>query len=435
MRALRAYQTQTIRLATVVQPVLRAALARIRHSLYDARMQTSTPRSSNEHRMILAAMVLSLGGAVALGGGRFAYALLLEPMRNGLQWSYAEAGLINSANSVGYFLGTTLVGISAARLGPGVTLRLGMTIASLSMLVTGLLSDYTLLLVMRTLTGIGGGLIYVGGATVLLQRSGPTGNPPLSVYYSGPGLGIALSGIIVPTALGLLAGDGWRTIWIGIGLFGLTAMLLMEPHLRGTTPTHRHAADGRRSIWRGYGRIWPMLLAFLIYGIGYIGYMTFVIAFLQSLGAAPGVIQWFWIVLGLCAATGNLAWSIAFRRIGPQRSAGLILLTMALAAALPVFAAQIWVFMLSGILFGGSFLAMVVAVTSQIRNCLESEQWAGATGHAVAFFAAGQLIGPALTGIVADMQGGLALGMLLSFGMLVVAALVSQIPGTPHSLR
>jgi predicted MFS family arabinose efflux permease len=51
------------------------------------------------------AVALSLGAAVSLGVTRFAYGLLLPPMRADLQWSYTLAGAMNTANALGYLLG------------------------------------------------------------------------------------------------------------------------------------------------------------------------------------------------------------------------------------------------------------------------------------------------------------------------------------------
>ena len=48
---------------------------------------------------------LALAPAVALGLGRFAYALVLPAMRQDLAWSYAEAGALNSANAAGHLAG------------------------------------------------------------------------------------------------------------------------------------------------------------------------------------------------------------------------------------------------------------------------------------------------------------------------------------------
>ncbi|MBX0329577.1 YbfB/YjiJ family MFS transporter [Oscillochloris sp. ZM17-4] len=393
-------------------------------------MDQHLPSEITERRQVVAAALLSLGGASALGFGRFAYALLLEPMRSSLGWSYAQSGLINSANAVGYLLGTLVVGLAVSRLGAARTVRLGTLLAGLSLIATGLLTPFPLLLLMRLLNGFGGGLVFVGGATVVLQYSQRSGAaPPLGLYYSGPGLGIAISGGVVPLLLGPALGWSWQAVWVTLGLAGLAAMALMEPHLRAA-PAAALGARGRRTLAPAadYLRIWPMMLAFGIYGLGYIGYMTFVIAYLQSIHAAAALVQWFWCGLGLCAAAGGSLWAPLINRLGPRPGMALIMAALATAALLPVLAPHPASFILSAALFGGSFLSAVTAMTSEVRLRLPAEHWAAVTGHAVAIFAAGQLLGPTVTGLVADLPGGLALGMLLSGGALGLAALV-VLPG------
>ena len=62
----------------------------------------------NARAALQAAFALALGSAVSLGLARFSYALLLPPMRDDLQWSYALSGLMNAANAAGYLTGTVL---------------------------------------------------------------------------------------------------------------------------------------------------------------------------------------------------------------------------------------------------------------------------------------------------------------------------------------
>jgi threonine dehydrogenase-like Zn-dependent dehydrogenase len=72
----------------------------------------------------------------------------------------------------------------------------------------------------------------------------------------------------------------------------------------GSAPAQASRAEQAQIAvtWADYRRIWPALAAFGIYGIGYIGYMTFVVAFLQSLGADAVAVQIFWVILGISAA-------------------------------------------------------------------------------------------------------------------------------------
>jgi predicted MFS family arabinose efflux permease len=396
-------------------------------------MQTLSNAPTDSLRTaISAAFVLSLGAAVGLGFGRFAYALLLEPMRSDLGWSYAQAGAINSANATGYLLGTLLVGPAVARIGPARTLRIGVWLASLSLLALGLSSAFGAIFFIRLLNGIGGGLIFVGGASVLLLRGGTAaGGMPLSVYYSGPGIGIALSGIGVPALLAEPLAFDWQWVWMLLGASGIVALVLIEWQLRRTHTAakaqQRH--NPVRAEWADYRRNWWALSAFAIYGLGYIGYMTFVVAFLQTLGTGAGAIQIFWVLLGIAAALSGFVWGPWMQRVAPAQMMVLVLVLMAVAAFLPVLLPNLWSLALSGILFGGTFLVTVTTVTNQIRTSVPLERVPIVTAHAVALFAVGQLLGPTVTGIVADQNGGLALGLLLSGGALVLAALVALVGG------
>jgi predicted MFS family arabinose efflux permease len=76
---------------------------------------------------------LALGAAVSLGITRFAYGVLLPPMRADLGWSYLLAGAMNTANAVGYLVGAMSVPALMRRWGPSAVLLAGSVGASLLM--------------------------------------------------------------------------------------------------------------------------------------------------------------------------------------------------------------------------------------------------------------------------------------------------------------
>ncbi|MEG2034136.1 MAG: YbfB/YjiJ family MFS transporter, partial [Janthinobacterium sp.] len=87
------------------------------------------------------ALALSLGAAIALGLSRFSYGLLLPPMRADLGWSYLLAGAMNTFNALGYFLGALATPALMRRLGVWRLLIIGCVLASVFMLMSGLVSD------------------------------------------------------------------------------------------------------------------------------------------------------------------------------------------------------------------------------------------------------------------------------------------------------
>jgi predicted MFS family arabinose efflux permease len=60
---------------------------------------------------------LAMGPAVALGLSRFAYALLLPPMRADLGWSFADAGALNTSNAAGYLVSALVAAPFGKRMG------------------------------------------------------------------------------------------------------------------------------------------------------------------------------------------------------------------------------------------------------------------------------------------------------------------------------
>ncbi len=64
------------------------------------RAATDSARSA----LLRQALALSMGAAISLGITRFAYGLLLPPMRDDLGWSFTLAGSMNTANALSYLL-------------------------------------------------------------------------------------------------------------------------------------------------------------------------------------------------------------------------------------------------------------------------------------------------------------------------------------------
>lgn len=380
-------------------------------------------------RELLRALLVSLAPAVALGFGRFAYALLLVPMRASQGWSYAQAGLVTSANAFGYLAGALAVGAVARRWGAAQTVRWSLIAVSLSLLLTGVPMPFVGLLALRAVAGFGGGLVFVAGAAVVLQLTRVQhSDGAVSVYFAGPGVGIALSGLLIPLALRPPLAWDWHWVWVAMGVIGLLSLALLEPmlrHVRPLTVSQQAAssAPGALFVLRDYLLLWPAMLAYAVFGLGYIGYMTFVVAFLQSLDAAPTLVQSFWFMLGLAAAASGYVWGPVVRRLVPRYSLALLLGLLTVGALLPVLVPRTWSLVLSAVLFGGTFLAVVSALTRLVRLYLPEERWTAVLGNATALFATGQLIGPTLTGAIADMRNGLALGLLGSAVLLGLATL------------
>lgn len=93
-------------------------------------------------------VVLGLATAplVAVGIGRFAYALVLPAMRDDLSWSYGVAGSLNSAIAIGYLVGALTTTLVAARFLVGRVVPFAVLIVVLTLVLSGVSDLYGVLL-------------------------------------------------------------------------------------------------------------------------------------------------------------------------------------------------------------------------------------------------------------------------------------------------
>ena len=392
--------------------------------------------ASASHRLLWLALALSLGAAVSLGVTRFAYGLLLPVMREDLGWTYTLAGAMNTANALGYLLGALATPRLIRRFGASRVLLGGALLASGFMAASGFFTDAAPLLVQRTLAGAASALVFVAGglmAARLGARAPAQAGLLLGLYYGGTGWGIALSAVGVPwlLAAGAAAPHAWAWAWWGLALACVVATVgLMWPAKvlqKDELLAQAGSAPAAQSTpgplpWR---RMELALTGYTLFGVGYIGYMTFVIALLREQGVSPGAITLFYALLGLAVVASARIWAGLLNRAKGGGALALLNALLGVATLVPALTgAWPWV-LASGLLFGAVFLSVVASTTAFVRHNLPQPQWAAGISAFTILFAAGQIIGPTVVGWVADGPGGLARGLVYSALALWLGALLA----------
>jgi predicted MFS family arabinose efflux permease len=398
-------------------PVGTATIEAVPHAVLRAR--------SNRARVMLLAAGLALGPGVALGLARFAYSLLLPAMRADLGWSFGQAGVMNTANALGYLAGAVVAAPLFRRVGTRRCYAAGMALAAASMLGAGLTGNFTLQLLLRLTAGLGGAGTYIGGAGLvakLAQRAPSRPGTLVSVYTAGAGAGIVVSGLIVPPILGAPGAGGWRLAWLALAALAAASLLAVLPALARLSEPDPPAGAGPEST-RTRALVLPGI-AYLLFGGGYIAYATFVIADLEGHGFGSGQVTAFWALLGATVFVGVPLWGRALDRLRSGHALAMMTGVLVVGALLPLLAGGLAVGLASGVIFGSSFLAVPAGMVALVRHRLPSTAWnAGIAGLTVAF-AAGQTAGPGLAGMLADRAGGANLGLLLGAVTLGAATLV-----------
>ena len=384
--------------------------------------------ASSLRRLLVLAAALSMGAAVSLGITRFAYGLLLPTMRSDLGWGYALAGAMNTVNAVGYLLGALATPWLLKRSTPVALLVTGSLLASVFMAGSGFYTDAPLLLMQRLLAGVASALVFIAGG-LLAARLGALAPAHmgllLGVYYGGAGAGIALSALLVPVVLQAAVDvpHSWARAWwalAGACFLATGVVAWVGRRLQALTAPAvgaLHAGAKQLFKWRDFA---PGLIGYLLFGMGYIGYMTFVVALLKEQGAASGFITLFYTLLGAAVMASSSIWAGLLNRFRGGQALAVLNALLGCATVLPALTNAWPLVLLSGVMFGGVFLSVVASTTALVRHNLPPGQWAAGISAFTIVFAAGQIMGPIVVGWIADSVGagnelaGLQRGLIFS---------------------
>jgi Uncharacterised MFS-type transporter YbfB len=257
----------------------------------------------------------------------------------------------------------------------------------------------------------------------MLAHDAKTSAAAIATYYGGAGLGVLLSGIGLPW---LLAGGGihaWKEAWLALGVGSLLALgpsywatVALSP-ARSDQPAHVASVP-----WRFF---LPAVAGYFLFGLGYIAYMTFVIAWMRNHGAGTAAVASVWGALGLAMILSPIPWRkpLASWRGGYVLGAANFVIT--LGAGLPLAGSGVTVMLLSAVLFGGAGMVNSAAITALAKKSLAQAAWGPAVRGSTVAFAIGQSIGPVLAGVITDKTGSLQVGLGLSVLILLCSAVVA----------
>ncbi|ORC44805.1 MFS transporter [Burkholderia sp. A27] len=167
--------------------------------------------------------------AVVLGIGRFAFTPLLPLMLHGgasgqPQIDIQHGGWLASFNYAGYFVGA--VTCAALRVEPARMVRAGLVATALLTLAMGVTNQFWVWAAVRFVAGAVSAWSFVFASQWGLRRLAELGAHGWGgVIYTGPGFGIAGTGLLVSAAGGYGATAGW----IGFGLIAAVLSIVVWP--------------------------------------------------------------------------------------------------------------------------------------------------------------------------------------------------------------
>ena len=358
--------------------------------------------------------------AVAIGIGRFVYTPILPYMTTGLGLGKPEAGLVASANFLGYLLGALA---AAWRPVPG-DARLWLLVALAASAATtgamGLTEELGAFLVLRLANGALAALVMVLASALAMDRLAAAGRAVWAAgIYAGVGVGIALSSLAVPAAA-LDDGDS-QGPWLVCGALSLALALPVGLLLRGRpAPAAARAAAAAEAGVRagGFARF---ALAYGLFGFGYVITATFISDMVRADPALQPAEHIVWLCVGLAAAPSVAFWGWAGQRWGNERAFASACLVEAFAVLLSVLGGGVWPVLAAAALLGGTFMGLTALGLVNARRLSPGDPRRN-LARITAAFGFGQMAGPALAGLAHDWTGSYLVASLFAATALAAAA-------------
>ncbi len=356
-----------------------------------------------------------------IGLGRFSLGMLLPSMGESLGLTYSEMGFVSTGNFTGYLVGVVLAGIVATRAGARRTIALGLFMVGGSMVLIGFAGTFHEVLFLYTATGVGSALANVPMVGLVAHwflkslRGRAAGT-----ILTGNALAIVFSGFFIPFLNTGFGADGWRIGWFAMGAISLAVTVISAILLRNS-PTEKgllplgsvnespgcFSDQEARSEKKSHGGTLVHLgLIFALFGATHVIYGTFIVTVLvneRGLGEPSAGI--FWSAVGAFSIfSGQLFGWLSDklgRRTGMMIAYVLFTVSFALAAA---DLSNTYLF-ISIAVFGLSMWSVPTILYAAVGDYMGPARAAAAIAFITLFCGAGQIVGPAVAGVLADKSG------------------------------
>ncbi|MFI4931883.1 MAG: YbfB/YjiJ family MFS transporter [Burkholderiales bacterium] len=389
---------------------------------------SSTPQLQASAPPLRHPWALAIGGllsmAAANGIDRFIYTPILPVMAEALGLTASQAGLIASANYLGYLLGA----LFAARPGlPGSRrdwLLAALAISALCTAGMALTASLPPMLTLRFVGGFAGAVAIIMAIALVVERLAASGRGTLApVHFAGVGVGIACSAVIVA---GLrFAGYGWRSMWLCAGAASLCGLAFVASLIRNRAGMPAAGATPMAADRAAVGLRFRLLIAAnTLSAFGYVITATFIVALVRGSPQLKPLEASIWVVFGLAAAPSVALWLWVAQRIDVFRTFAVV----CLVEAAGVLASVLWLeatgTIVAALCVGGSFMGLTALGMIGARRLTVGDA-RRPVALMTAGFGCGQMIGPTFAGLLHDASGSFLLPSLCAAASLALASVLA----------
>lgn len=364
-----------------------------------------------------------MGILSCLGFGRFAFGMLLPSIGESLKLTYSQMGFISTGNFIGYLISVLVSGLWAIRIGARKLVFVSLISVGFTMILSAMAENFLHLLITYTLTGIASGASNV--AIMSLVSSWFTKKMrglAAGMIVSGNGFAILITGKFIPFINSLSEpSEGWRLAWAILGitvvLIAFICLLLLRnqpnemalkaagfkvDNVLNNTVSDKTKEQGIFKKWI----IYYLGIIYFLYGFTYVIYATFIVtALINERGFSESTAGNLWSIIGFLSIMSGPVFGYISDKYG--RKTGLMIVFifqmfayLFIASELP----ELFLHLSIG-LFGIVAWSIPSIMLATVSDYVKSDKVAAGFGIITFIFGIGQIIGPAVAGILAELSG------------------------------
>ena len=373
----------------------------------------------NNNIAILIAGIFSI--IIGLGVARFAFTGLIPPMLDDYL-SIKFVGILASLNFAGYLSGS-IFSVFIKDINVKVYLyRFGIILAILTTFVLAYSTNNTLWMVSRVLAGFAGAMCLIVGTAIVMQKlTIKNKTKAMGIHFSGIGFSILTTDLIARFVISL--GNTWRDSWTVLAVFAIILSFYSVYILSFDKEVKQNAVKTKFdfSIFTPFVII--LIMAYFAEGVGFVVQATFLPDIINNLPGLDGYGSLTWTLVGVAGIPSCIIWMLLAHKFGSSNIIIIALLLQAVGILIPVFSTNIYLNLLSGVLYGGTFIGLV-ALFMNLGGQLSKGNPVVLMGALTTSYGVGQVIAPLYSVYFIEKYGNYDYSLILTAIIVVGGAIL-----------
>lgn len=363
----------------------------------------SINRKSNFWVFALTGMLLIV---TTSGFARMSYGAVLPYMQKDLGLSISQAGLVGTIMFLGYLVTVGLSGVLAIRWGAKSVLLIGGSGVLVSMLGLASASSFLMICMFMFISGAGSALVFTPLMSVMIGWFPKKRGTALGIILSGAGIGMLLSGILIPFIMNQFSVLGWRAVWICFGIISLAVLIIAVITLKNPSTVNRTGEKENKPQWLKNRELTKIALLYFMLGVAYLIPNLYQTSFMLERNFSGQMAGLVYAIAGVFSIVGGPIWGSISDKVGAQKTLLAAWIFAVAGDLIPVIFTNLGGFMASAVIWGSSIGGLVTLIQVKASQQVSQKYVSAVIGFISVFYAVGQMIGPGISGWIIEHIGG-----------------------------